>query len=76
MGQQDDGAWLTAELLERIFGSARRAGPHLIISRGDCQITLDALTRQGWVQEKRGHIVLTAKGRERRRAIQTAPATA
>ena len=68
MGQQDDGAWLTAELLERILGSARCAGPHLMISRGDCQYTLDALTRQGWVQEKRGHIVLTAKARARRLA--------
>lgn len=29
-------------------------------------MTLDALTRQGWVQEKRGHIVLTAKARARR----------
>jgi hypothetical protein len=66
LGQQDDGAWLTAELLERIFGTARCAGPHLIISRGDCQYTIDALTRQGWVQEKRGHIVLTAKARARR----------
>ncbi|SEJ34015.1 hypothetical protein SAMN05428950_1011895 [Sphingomonas sp. OV641] len=70
MGQQDDGAWLTAELLERILGSARAAGPHLMISRGDCQQTLDALTRQGWVQEKRGHIVLTAKARARRRTTE------
>lgn len=30
-------------------------------------MTIDALTRQGWVQEKRGHIVLTAKARARRR---------
>ena len=60
-------AWLTAELLERILGSARAAGPHLMISRGDCPKTLEVLTRQGWVQEKRGHIVLTAKARARRR---------
>lgn len=66
MGQQDDGAWLTAETLERILGSARCAGPHLMISRTDCARTMEALTRQGWVQEKRGHIVLTAKGRARR----------
>jgi hypothetical protein len=66
LGQQDDGAWLTAELLDSIFGAARRAGPHLMISRGECQYTLDALTRQGWVQEKRGHIVLTAKARAHR----------
>jgi hypothetical protein len=39
-----------------------------MISRGDCQYTLDALTRQGWVLEKRGHIVLTAKARARRLA--------
>jgi hypothetical protein len=74
LGQQDDGAWLTPELLEKIFGSARYAGPHLMISRGDCQYTIDALTRQGWVQEKRGHIVLTAKARAHRtgegRALQ------
>ena len=38
-----------------------------MISRGDCPKTLEVLTRQGWVQEKRGHIVLTAKGRQRRR---------
>ncbi len=69
MGQQDDGAWLTAELLERILGSARAAGPNLMISRGDCPMTLNALTRQGWVQEKRGHIVLTAKARAHRREL-------
>ncbi|QNE32027.1 hypothetical protein F1C10_08800 [Sphingomonas sp. NBWT7] len=66
MGQQDDGAWITPELLEKVLGSARHAGPHLMISRGDCQYTLDALTRLGWVQEKRGHIVLTAKARAHR----------
>ncbi len=53
-------------MLERILGSARRAGPHLMISRSDCPRTMEALTRQGWVQEKRGHIVLTAKARARR----------
>ncbi|WBH17403.1 hypothetical protein [Sphingomonas radiodurans] len=74
MGQQDDGAWLSAETLELILGSARCAGPHLMISRSDCPRTMEALTRQGWVQEKRGHIVLTAKARARRvaeaRAVQ------
>ena len=70
MGQQDDGAWLTAEMLEAIFGSARAAGPHLMISRGDCPRTLDALTRQGWVLEKRGHIVLTAKARALKRGCE------
>lgn len=68
LGQQDDGAWLTAELLQAILGSARAAGPHLMISRGDCPRTLDALTRQGWVLEKRGHIVLTAKARAQLRS--------
>ena len=67
LGQQDKTAWLSAELIERILGSARRAGPHLIVSRGDCATMLAALTTAGLVRENRGHIVLTAKGRERRR---------
>jgi len=68
LGQQDDGAWLTAERLQAILGSARAAGPHLMISRGSCQRTLDALTSEGWVLEKRGHIVLTAKARAQLRS--------
>lgn len=39
-----------------------------MISRGDCQRTLEALTSQGWVLEKRGHIVLTAKARAQLRS--------
>lgn len=76
MGRQDSGAWLSAELLEKILGSARRAGPHLIVSRGDCPQTLDALTAAGLVRENRGHIVLTAKGRERRRLCEARPVAA
>jgi Mn-dependent DtxR family transcriptional regulator len=58
------------------LGSARRAGPHLIVSRSDCAQTLEALTAAGLVREQRGHIVLTAKGRERRRLCDGRPIAA
>lgn len=59
---------LSAEQVERILWSARSAGATLIISRGHDPGTVQLLMEQGLVRERLGHLVLTPKGQERRRA--------
>ena len=57
-----------ARQLETILLSARSAGATLIISRGHDPATIRLLLEQGLVRERLGHLVLTPKGHERRRA--------
>ncbi|PZQ62832.1 MAG: hypothetical protein DI544_01140 [Sphingomonas taxi] len=57
-----------AEQLERILWTARSAGATLIISRGHDAATIRQLLDEGLVRERLGHLVLTIKGVQRRRA--------
>ncbi|WP_375249810.1 hypothetical protein [Sphingomonas sp.] len=57
-----------AELMERILWTARSAGATLIISRGHDPEAIRLLLEQGFIRERLGHLVLTPKGTERRRA--------
>lgn len=54
--------------VETILLSARSAGATLIISRGHDPATILLLLEQGLIRERLGHLVLTLKGHERRRA--------
>ncbi|MDR6788159.1 hypothetical protein J2Y58_001517 [Sphingomonas sp. BE138] len=56
------------EQLERILWTARSAGSSLIISRGNDPATIRQLLDEGLVRERLGHLVLTLKGLQRRRA--------
>ncbi|MEG8040780.1 hypothetical protein QP166_16075 [Sphingomonas sp. LR60] len=54
--------------LETILWTARSAGATLIISRGNDPATIRQLLDEGLVRERLGHLVLTIKGLQRRRA--------
>lgn len=54
--------------LETILWTARSAGATLIISRGHDPATIRQLLDEGLVRERLGHLVLTIKGLQRRRA--------
>ena len=54
--------------LETILLSARSAGSTLIVSRGHDPATIRQLFAEGLIRERLGHLVLTLKGHERRRA--------
>ncbi|MEH3047558.1 hypothetical protein [Sphingomonas adhaesiva] len=54
--------------VETILLSARSAGSTLIISRGHDPATIRLLLAEGLIRERLGHLVLTLKGHERRRA--------
>jgi hypothetical protein len=56
------------EQLETILWTARSAGATLIISRGHDPATISLLLAEGLVRERLGHLVLTIKGIQRRRA--------
>lgn len=56
------------EQLERILWTARSAGASLIISRGHDPATIRQLLDEGLVRERLGHLVLTIKGIQCRRA--------
>lgn len=56
------------EQLERILWTARSAGATLIISRGHDPATIRLLIDEGLIRERLGHLVLTQKGQQRRRA--------
>ncbi|WP_341208562.1 hypothetical protein [uncultured Sphingomonas sp.] len=57
-----------SEQLATILWSARSAGATLIISRGQDPATIRLLIDEGLVRERLGHLVLTIKGLQRRRA--------
>ena len=57
-----------SEQLATILWSARSAGATLIISRGQDPATIRMLLEEGLVRERLGHLVLTIKGLQRRRA--------
>ncbi|WP_156026025.1 hypothetical protein [Sphingomonas phyllosphaerae] len=57
-----------SEQLATILWSARSAGATLIISRGQDPATIRLLLDEGLVRERLGHLVLTLKGLQRRRA--------
>ncbi|MFK3889256.1 hypothetical protein [Sphingomonas sp. NPDC079357] len=56
------------EQLEKILWTARSAGATLIISHGNDPATIRLLLDEGLVRERLGHLVLTLKGLQRRRA--------
>lgn len=51
-----------------ILWTARSAGGTLIISRGNDPATIRQLLDEGLIRERLGHLVLTLKGLQRRRA--------
>lgn len=57
-----------ADQVERILWTARSAGSTLIISRGHDPATIRLLFAEGLIRERLGHLVLTLKGQQRRRA--------
>ncbi len=59
---------LVSEQMERILWTARSAGGTLIISRGHDPDTIRQLLDQGLIRERLGHLVLTPKGTQQRRA--------